>query len=67
MVNHFRQSVDAILKDVSVTETIVSCKTIDLKTIIFQCSKNYGNPKRVTRLNVAPNIADAISLNEKRL
>ena len=39
----------------------------DLKTIIFQCSKNYGSPTRVTRLKVAPNMADPISLNEKKL
>ena len=30
--------------------------TIDSKTIIFQCSKNYGSLTRVTQLNVAPNI-----------
>ena len=47
-VNHFWQSVDAILKDASVIETTVWCSTIDLKTIIFQCSKNYGSPTRVT-------------------
>ena len=33
-------------------------------TIIFQCSKNYGTPTRVTRLKVAPNMAEPISLNE---
>ena len=63
MVNHFWQSV---LEDVPVTETIVWCKTINLKTIIFQCSKNHGSPTRVTRLKVAPNMANPISLNEKR-
>ena len=40
--------------------------TINLKIIIFQCSKNYGSPTRVTRLKVTPNMADPISLNEKR-
>ena len=37
-----------------------------LKTIIFQCSKNYDSPTRATRLKVAPNIhvEDPISLNE---
>ena len=35
------------------------------KTIIFQWSKkNYGTPTLVTRLKVAPNMADPISLNE---
>ena len=33
MVNHFCQSVDAILEDVSMTETIVWCWTISLNTI----------------------------------
>ena len=66
MVNHFWQSVNAILEDVSVTKTIVLCLTIILKTIIFQYSKNYGSPTPVTRLKVASNMADPISLNEKR-
>ena len=35
-----------------------------IQRLIFQCSKNYGTPRRVTRLKVAPNMADAISLNE---
>ena len=35
MVNHFWQSVDAILEEVYVTETIVWCQTINLKTIIL--------------------------------
>ena len=46
MVNNFWQSVDAILEDVPVTDTIVWCEHIDLKTIIFQWSKNYGSPTR---------------------
>ena len=52
MINFFLTSVDDTLEDVSVTETIIIvwCKTINLKTIIFQCSKNYCNPTRVTRL-----------------
>ena len=64
MVNSFWQSIDAILEDVSVTETIVWCYDSNLKTIIFQCSKNYSTPTRVTRLKVGPNTADPISLNE---
>ena len=62
MVKNFWQSV--ILEDVPVAETIVWCYNINLKTIIFQLSKNYGSPTRVTRLKVAPNMADANSLNE---
>ena len=38
------------------TKTIVWWYTINLKTIIFQSSKNYGSPTRITRLNVAPNM-----------
>ena len=41
---------DAILEYVSVTETIVCCWNINLKTIIFQCSKNYGTPTRIAGL-----------------
>ena len=55
-----------ILEDVSVTETIAWCKTIDLKTIIFQCSKNYDSPTRETKLKKELNMADSISLNENR-
>ena len=66
MVNHFWQSVDANLKDFPVTDTIAWCKTINLKTIIFQCSKNDGSLTYATRFKVAPNMADPISLNEKR-
>ena len=46
-LNHFWQSVDAILEDVSVDETIIECSTINLKTTIFQCFKNYGSSTRV--------------------
>ena len=67
MVNHFWQSVDAILENVSVTETIVWCLTINVKIIIFQCSKNYGSPTRVTRLNIAVNLTDTISLMKNSL
>ena len=66
MVNHFWQSVDAISEDVPVTEIIVWWLNINLKTLIFQCSKNYGSPTRVTRLKVASNIANPINLKEKR-
>ena len=59
-VNHFWQRVDAILEDVSTSETIVWCKTIDLKTTIFQCTKNYG----VARLKVAPTTTDLISIKK---
>ena len=62
MVNRFWQSVDAILEDVSASETIVWRKTINLKTTIFQCSKNYG----VAKLKVAPTMTDLISPYRKQ-
>ena len=37
--------------------------TINLKTSIFQCSKNYGIPC-VTKLQVAPNMANQISIKD---
>ena len=71
MVNHVWQSGDAILEDVSVTETIVWCLTTNLNTrpITFQCYKNHCSPTRVTRLKVAPkiNIADPSRLTENGL
>ena len=38
---------------------LFDAKLINSKTIIFKCSENYGRPSptRVTRLNVAPNMA----------
>ena len=60
--NHFWQRVDAILEDV-LAQIIVQCSTINLKIIIFQYSKNYGTLTLVTRLKIAPNMADPISLN----
>ena len=62
MVNRLWQSVDAILEDVSASETTVWYKTINLKTTIFQCSKNYC----VARLEIAPTMTDLISLKENR-
>ena len=35
-----------------------------MKTIFFQCSKNCGSQTRVTRLKVAPNIVDSISIKD---
>ena len=39
-------------------------QTINLKITIFQCSKNCGSMTCVTRLKVAPNMADPISLED---
>ena len=46
-VIYFCQSVDAILKDISVAKTKVWCKSINQKTSIFKCSKIYGNSTHV--------------------
>ena len=67
MVNHFWQGVDTILEDVSVTETIAWCFTIILKTIAFQCSKNYGTPTRVFRLQVASNMVHRFHQSQRKL
>ena len=32
----------------------------------YRVPKNYGNPTRVTRLKVAPNMADPISIKDSR-
>ena len=64
MINNFWQSVEAILEDVSVIRIIVWYYKVNLKTTIFQCSKNNGTPTRVARLEVAANMADPISLIE---
>ena len=61
LIKTFWQSIYAILEDVSVAETLVECYTINLKTTIFQRSKNDGSPTRETRLKVAPNMVDPIS------
>ena len=43
-------------------DTISKVSVIDIYNC-FQCCKNYDNLKSVTRLKVAPNMADPISLN----
>ena len=58
LLKTFWQSIYAILEDVSVSEILVECFTLNLNTTIFQRSKNYGSPTRVTRLKVAPYMAD---------
>ena len=39
-------------------ETII----LIFQTTIFRCFKNYGNPSHITRLKVAPNMADPTSM-----
>ena len=38
----------------------------DFQTSIFQFSKKYSIPTRVTKLKVAPNMADPISIKDSR-
>ena len=62
IVKHFWWSVDAILEDVSVTETVVWCQTIKFYHLsVFQ---KLRQSTRVTRLKIVSNMADPISLNE---
>ena len=61
-LKHFWRSVDAILRDVSVAETISYWLILNIQTTIFQCSKNYSCPTRVTCLTVPPNMADPTSM-----
>ena len=63
-INYFWQSLDAILEEVTVAKTIIWCSTINKKTSIFQCFKNYISPTHVTRLKVAVSMADPISIME---
>ena len=68
MINHFWQVADTILEDVSMTETIVWCKTINLKIIIFQFPK-----VTVDRHVLLPYVkscikqSDPVSLSKSRL
>ena len=61
MVNSFWQSVDSILEDVFVTETVIQ------RLSSVSVFKNYCSPTCVTKWKVEPNMADPISLNKKRL
>ena len=56
--SYFWQNLDAILEGISVVETIVGCKTINLKTTIFQHFKYYGSATCVIWLTVVSNMAD---------
>ena len=40
-------------------------ETIDFQTTAFQCTKNYGSATHVTRLKVAPNMADLLSIKAR--
>ena len=53
------------MEDVSGAETIVECYIINFKTTIFQRSKYYDSPTRVTRLKVESNMADPINIRHK--
>ena len=63
MVDHFWEIVGRDSYD----KTIVWCKNNNFKIIIFQCSKIYGIPTRVTRLILALKMAIPVSPNEKGL
>ena len=58
------QNLELFDKKPSFFQTIVdkALTTINFQTIIFQRSKNYGSPTLVTRMKIAPNIADPTSM-----
>ena len=62
--NHFLQTVDAILEDVSEPEMIVYYQAIESRLPSFSVLKI--SPTRVTRLKIAPNMADPISIKNSR-
>ena len=64
--DHFWQSVEVILEDVPVIETNFLMLNYQFKDYNLSVFQNDGSPTLVTRLKVAPNMVDSISLNEKR-
>ena len=70
MVNHFWQSVDVILEDVSVIDVFCEWNTYlmlnyQLRDYHLSVFQKLRSPTPVTRLKVEPNMTDPISLNEK--
>ena len=61
-INHFWQIVGSTLKEVFVSKTFKWCQTVNQKISISHYSKIYGCLTRLTRLNVAVNMADPTSL-----
>ena len=61
-----KKNIDVIFEGVSVADTVPQCWTIAFQTTIFQYSKIYGSPTRVTRFKVLPNMADPISIKDSR-
>ena len=45
-------------------EQLFNAKLLISRLPFFQCFKNYGSPPHVTRLKVAPNMADPISFKD---
>ena len=62
-LKHIWQSADANLEDVPVLKQLFN--NINFQTTIFRHSKNYGSLTRVTRLKVAPNMSDLISIKDR--
>ena len=63
-LNHFWQSVDTILEDVSVTKQFFNADLLISRLPFFSVSKSYGCPTHVTRLKVVQNMADPISIKD---
>ena len=60
----FWESVDAILERRFCSWNNCLILTINFQTTIFQGSKKYGSPTRVTILKVVPNMGDLISIKD---
>ena len=67
MVNNYWQSVDAILEDMSVAETMFDAKLLIQRLPCFSVPKVKVVRHCVIRLKVAPNMADLTGLKENRL
>ena len=57
-------NVDATLQDVSVPETIFNGKLLIFKLLSFSFEKIRVVPTRVSRLKIAPNMADPTSIKD---
>ena len=59
-----KQRIDAIFENCFCNWN--NCLILNYLTAIFQCSKTYGSPTRVSGLKIATNLADPIICKENR-
>ena len=60
LYNEFMPFCKTVLK----LKQLFNDKRLNFQATIFQCPKNYGSPTRVTRLKVAPYMADPTSIEQ---